>query len=276
LGHCRARTISNHHFQLLQRHSSLPHVVCFIDVTDPQTFNSLPHWLDEIERYGSKDAPKLIVANKCDLGDKTLVSSTEGKSFAEEMGFGFIETSAKTGMNVDDAFTTIVTEVIKRQQRLNPKYRANYTKTNNNNNPNPNPNPNPNHGIFSWVKNIFGSNDPLRGPPSQKNPNFKEVNPNQNPSNHNHHHDTTNNNSNNSNNSNNNSNNNNNVNNNIHNNQNNQNREDRNNTRVSDQTNTTLDGSTNDLDENDKTKSGPTNALSDSKQEPKELVSINL
>jgi hypothetical protein len=72
-----------------------------------------------LDIYGSKDAPKLIVANKCDLADKTLVSSTEGKSFAEEMEFGFIETSAKTGMNVDGAFTTIVTEVIKRQQRLN-------------------------------------------------------------------------------------------------------------------------------------------------------------
>jgi small GTP-binding protein len=247
-GQERFRTITSSYYR-----GTLAYLIVY-DVTDLQTFKSLPHWLGEIERYGSNDATKLIVANKCDLSDKTEVSSTEGKSFAEEMGLGFIETSAKTGMNVDDAFTAIVAEVVKRQQKLNPKYRANYINITNNNNPNPN------HGIFSWVKNIFGSNDPLRGPPSQ-NPNFKEVNPNQNPSNHNR--DSNNNVHNNVHN---------NVNNNSHNNQNNQNRENNNNTRVSDQTNSTSDGSTNDLDENDKTKSGP----SDSKQEPKKIVSINL
>lgn len=46
-----------------------------------------------------------LVGNKTDLDHPA--SSEEAKQFADEYGILFVETSAKTGMNVDQIFLTI-------------------------------------------------------------------------------------------------------------------------------------------------------------------------
>ena len=52
----------------------------------------------------SANAPALVVlvANKCDLVRK--VSSCEGQALAEEMGWSFVESSAKGKVNIEDIF----------------------------------------------------------------------------------------------------------------------------------------------------------------------------
>lgn len=46
----------------------------------------------------------MLVGNKCDLEDQRQVSKEEGEKFAAEHGLIFLETSAKTAANVEDAF----------------------------------------------------------------------------------------------------------------------------------------------------------------------------
>jgi Ras-related protein Rab-2A len=46
----------------------------------------------------------MLIGNKCDLEHKRQVSTDEGEAFAKEHGLVFLETSAKTAHNVDDAF----------------------------------------------------------------------------------------------------------------------------------------------------------------------------
>ena len=46
----------------------------------------------------------MIVGNKSDLDERRQVSTEEGLRFAQENGLIFIETSAKTATNVEDAF----------------------------------------------------------------------------------------------------------------------------------------------------------------------------
>jgi len=53
----------------------------------------------------------IIVGNKCDLEDKKEISEEKGRTLAEEYGFKFIEASAKTNKNVDDAFNMLVREI---------------------------------------------------------------------------------------------------------------------------------------------------------------------
>ena len=53
------------------------------------------------------------MGNKCDLEDKRTVSYQQGKELAETYGMQFIETSAKSNTNVDEAFHLLGKEVMK-------------------------------------------------------------------------------------------------------------------------------------------------------------------
>jgi GTPase SAR1 family protein len=54
---------------------------------------------------------KILVGTKCDLESRREVTSEEGKGLAKEYNIPFIETSAKEGTNVEEAFLTIATAV---------------------------------------------------------------------------------------------------------------------------------------------------------------------
>tara|TARA_B110000238_G_C15714271_1_gene263906 strand:+ start:261 stop:413 length:153 start_codon:yes stop_codon:yes gene_type:complete len=46
----------------------------------------------------------MLIGNKADLDSRRQVSSEEGERFAKENGLIFLETSAKTAFNVEQAF----------------------------------------------------------------------------------------------------------------------------------------------------------------------------
>ena len=74
------------------------------DVTDSASFRNIKQWLQEIDRYACESVSRLLVGNKVDLSTKRVVSNEEMKNFAKSLGIPCMETSAKTGFNVDDAF----------------------------------------------------------------------------------------------------------------------------------------------------------------------------
>lgn len=57
---------------------------------------------------------KILVGNKCDLSNR-VVSTEEGQALAEKYGIPFYEVSAKTKVNVAEAFQHITKDV---QERL--------------------------------------------------------------------------------------------------------------------------------------------------------------
>lgn len=60
----------------------------------------------------SSSAVKLIVGNKCDLEDARVVTREQAQKFAEEKKCPFIEASAMTGMNVDEAFMSAIRTIL--------------------------------------------------------------------------------------------------------------------------------------------------------------------
>merc|ERR1712129_71902 len=73
------------------------------DVSQRTTFNSLPFWLNQARSYARPDLIIMLVGNKADL-DYRQVQFQEGCAFAQQHGLIFIEASAKTGQNVEEAF----------------------------------------------------------------------------------------------------------------------------------------------------------------------------
>ncbi|MHA1376926.1 MAG: GTP-binding protein [Candidatus Helarchaeota archaeon] len=74
------------------------------DVTNPASFEHIPNWLKELfDNLG--EIPVLMVGNKIDLGRK--VPKEQAQKFAKERGYLCIETSAKTGENIEKAFTEL-------------------------------------------------------------------------------------------------------------------------------------------------------------------------
>lgn len=89
-------------------------IIIVYDVTDQESFKNVKMWLAEIENFSTDKVNKLLIGNKSDLGDKRAVSYDTAKSFADEIGIPFLETSAKDSTNVEQAFMTMASEIKKR------------------------------------------------------------------------------------------------------------------------------------------------------------------
>lgn len=67
--------------------------------------------MQEIDRYAMDNVNKLLVGNKCDMTSKKVVTFDEGKELADSHGIKFIETSAKSSHNVEEAFHIMASEI---------------------------------------------------------------------------------------------------------------------------------------------------------------------
>uniref|UniRef100_A0A7S4NVZ5 Ras-related protein Rab-2A n=1 Tax=Paramoeba aestuarina TaxID=180227 RepID=A0A7S4NVZ5_9EUKA len=81
------------------------------DITRRETFDHLTTWLEDCRQYSNERIVITLIGNKCDLEHKREVSVEEGKAFAEKHGLNFLETSAKTAENVDEAFMSSARQI---------------------------------------------------------------------------------------------------------------------------------------------------------------------
>jgi len=92
-------------------------IIVVYDVTDKVSFNNVKQWLGEIDRYACQAVNKLLVGNKSDLKDKKVVEFQEAKDFADSIGIPFLETSAKSATNVEEAFIQMTKQIKERVSR---------------------------------------------------------------------------------------------------------------------------------------------------------------
>jgi small GTP-binding protein len=95
------------------------------DITRPESFYNMPKWINELWTNNKRGrCPIVVVANKIDLcnGGNPAVLRNKGQSFANNLnsltepdGFHchFIETSARTGVNINQAFSLLGVNILK-------------------------------------------------------------------------------------------------------------------------------------------------------------------
>ena len=63
----------------------------------------------------------MVVGNKCDLQSQRQISSAEGLAWARSRGAGFMETSARECVNVEETFEVLIRKVMEaRRAKTNP------------------------------------------------------------------------------------------------------------------------------------------------------------
>ncbi|KAI7796992.1 putative ras-related protein Rab-37-like [Triplophysa rosa] len=77
------------------------------DVTSRSSFDNTRAWLTDIHEYAQDDVVIMLLGNKTDMSSARVIRREDGEKLAREFGVIFLETSAKTGLNVDQAFITV-------------------------------------------------------------------------------------------------------------------------------------------------------------------------
>lgn len=86
------------------------------DITRRDTFEHLTTWLEDARQHSSSNMVIMLIGNKSDLDAKREVKAEEGLQFAKEHGLVFMETSAKTAANVEEAFINTAREIYQKIQ----------------------------------------------------------------------------------------------------------------------------------------------------------------
>uniref|UniRef100_A0A8C4Q6G4 RAB31, member RAS onco family n=1 Tax=Eptatretus burgeri TaxID=7764 RepID=A0A8C4Q6G4_EPTBU len=81
--------------------------VIVYDITKEETFHMLKTWVKELQHHGPQNIVVAIAGNKCDLVDMREVQTELAKNYAESIDAIFIETSAKTSINISEMFEEI-------------------------------------------------------------------------------------------------------------------------------------------------------------------------
>ncbi len=70
-------------------------------------------WIQDFRQHATSGASFILIGNKKDLEDIRNVSTEEGEELAKDIkAAAFLETSAKTGENVESAFVSLVKQIL--------------------------------------------------------------------------------------------------------------------------------------------------------------------
>jgi small GTP-binding protein len=97
-GQERYRSISQAYYR------SASAIILVFDLSDRASFGDLPHWLNDIHNLCDPNAIVMLIGNKRDLVQQRAVAQSEAEAFAQMHQLSYLETSALSGDNIQDAF----------------------------------------------------------------------------------------------------------------------------------------------------------------------------
>ncbi|KAJ5077204.1 ras and ef-hand domain-containing protein [Anaeramoeba ignava] len=103
-GQEKFRTITTSYYRGVQG------IILVYDVERRHSFENLESWLKEIKNSTSGDVEIMLIGNKTD--GKRQITEEEGLNFAKKNNLLFIETSAKLGEGISQAFEELALKII--------------------------------------------------------------------------------------------------------------------------------------------------------------------
>ena len=103
-------------------------IIIVFDVTKKESFKNVVDWLQVIDDNFT-DVSLILFGNKCDLEDKREVTEEEAIKFAKENNLKYLETSAKTKINIKEGISLIANEVYKKYKNVEPTIKLNKKQT---------------------------------------------------------------------------------------------------------------------------------------------------
>ncbi|KAG6911392.1 Ras- protein RABB1c [Tephrocybe rancida] len=90
------------------------------DVTSRKSFTNARSWLADVREHADPNLTCILVGNKVDLCDsesRREVPAEEAELWARDEGILFVEASAKSGQNVEEAFVQAATDILAKIRR---------------------------------------------------------------------------------------------------------------------------------------------------------------
>ena len=92
-------------------------ILLVYSIDERNSLNNLENWIKDIkDKTNYEKVPLILIGNKCDLEDERKVSKEEGEKFALKYNIKFFECSAKNNINVNQAFESLINEVVENYQ----------------------------------------------------------------------------------------------------------------------------------------------------------------
>jgi small GTP-binding protein len=89
-------------------------VIAVYDLIDRKSFDDLGGWMTDIHALCDANAVVQLIGNKADMAAYRRITVQEAEDFASQHHIKYIETSAKSGTNVKDAFVRLAVDIMER------------------------------------------------------------------------------------------------------------------------------------------------------------------
>lgn len=81
------------------------------DITDSGSFNRVKSWVKELQSQADKDISIVLAGNKCDRESERQITMQDAVEYANLIGAGHYNTSAKSGKGVQELYSDIAKRV---------------------------------------------------------------------------------------------------------------------------------------------------------------------
>uniref|UniRef100_UPI00398F5105 ras-related protein Rab-13-like n=1 Tax=Pristiophorus japonicus TaxID=55135 RepID=UPI00398F5105 len=87
-------------------------IILVYDITDEKSFENIQNWMKSIKENASASVERMLLGNKCDMENKRKVLKDKAEKLAKDHGIRFFETSAKSSLNVEEAFESLARDIL--------------------------------------------------------------------------------------------------------------------------------------------------------------------